>query len=406
MLQTKPEILLRALEREKKARKQAEKILEEKSKELYHITQQLRQANAKLKTGLNEKTTELQGVFDNLVDAYVLINLRGDIIKWNGAALELFGYAPKEKVNVNQLIYKEDLSYALESFNALLHKGMFSDYTARVQTANKGIRWVHINASVIKNQYNKPIGAQGIVKDITLQRTIEAENKKLLLDLENSNEELEEYAHIVSHDLKSPLRSINALVNWLKEDYGNVLDEGGLQNIALIEQTLEKMEQLINGILNYSSISNQKTWQNEKVDISRVIENIKNTIYIPKNIEISIKSKLPILNADSTRMQQLFQNIIGNAVNHIDKEKGLIEISATDDSTHYTFQIKDNGVGIEKANFDKIFKIFQSYSHHKSSTGIGLSIVKKIIEAHQGKIWLESKPKVGTTFFFTLKKDV
>lgn len=406
MLQTKPEILLRALEREKKARKEAEKILEEKSKELYHITQQLRQANNKLKTGLNEKTTELKGVFDNLVDAYVLINLRGDIIKWNDAAKELFGYQSNEKINVNHLIYEADIKHAMHSFNLLIEEGMFSDYIGRVKTANNGIRWVHINASVIKNQHNKPIGAQGIVKDITQQRAIEAENKKLLQDLENSNEELEEYAHIVSHDLKSPLRSINALVNWLKEDYGNVLDESGVQNITLIEQTLEKMEQLINGILNYSSISNQKDNLIESIDVSQIIETIKQTIYIPKHIKIVTKNNLPTINGDKTRIQQLFQNIISNAVNHIDKPQGVIEISENSNATHHIFQIKDNGIGIEKANFDKIFKIFQSYSNHKGSTGIGLSIVKKIIESHEGEIWLESEPKVGTTFFFTLKKDL
>lgn len=405
MSTTNLEILQRALLREKKARKAAENILEDKSRELYSITQQLKEANEKLQSGLTEKTSELQGVFDNLVDAYVLMDLGGNVIKLNEAAKELFGYdVPKETVNVVRLIYKEDFNYAMLSFNLLIETGSFSDYIARVYTKSKGVRWVHINASIIKNSKNKPIGAQGIVKDITDQRAIEEQNKKLVQDLEKSNEELAEYAHIVSHDLKSPLRSINALVNWLREDYKNVLDDTGLENIKLIEQTLEKMEHLINGILNYSSVNNIGILKNENVDINSIIKGIENTIFIPSHIKIEIKQNLPIIKGDKTRFQQLFQNVISNAVNYIDKENGLVEISCEDKNTHYVFQIKDNGVGIEKEYFDKIFKIFQSLGNNKNSTGIGLSIVKKIVEMYNGKVWVESKPKVGTSFFFTLKK--
>ncbi len=405
MSTTNLEILQRALLREKKARKAAENILEDKSRELYSITQQLKEANEKLQSGLTEKTSELQGVFDNLVDAYVLMDLGGNVIKLNEAAKELFGYdVPKETVNVVRLIYKEDFNYAMLSFNLLIETGSFSDYIARVYTKSKGVRWVHINASIIKNSKNKPIGAQGIVKDITDQRAIEEQNKKLVQDLEKSNEELAEYAHIVSHDLKSPLRSINALVNWLREDYKNVLDDTGLENIKLIEQTLEKMEHLINGILNYSSVNNIGILKNENVDINSIIKEIENTIFIPKYIKIIKKQNLPIIKGDKTRLQQLFQNIISNAVNYIDKEIGIIQISFEDKSTHYLFEIKDNGVGIEKEYFDKIFKIFQSLGNNKNSTGIGLSIVKKIIEIYDGEIWLESEPKIGTSFFFTLKK--
>ncbi len=407
MSSVNPEILQRALLREKAARKAAERILEDKSRELYLLTQQLKEANEKLQSGLTEKTTELQGVFDNLVDAYVLMDLGGNIIKLNDSAKELFGYdVPKESINVVKLIHKEEFNYAMSSFNELIIKGSFSDYKARVYTKNKGIRWVHINASIIRNGTTQPIGAQGIVKDITDQRAIEEQNKKLLNDLAKSNEELGEYAHVVSHDLKSPLRSINALVNWLREDYKNVLGKSGLENISLIELTLEKMEHLINGILNYSSLSNEVVLKNEDVDINGTIKDIENTIFIPSHIKIYVLQTLPIIKGDKTRLQQLFQNIITNAVSYIDKEKGRIEISFKEKETHYVFQIMDNGVGIEEEYFGKIFKIFQSLGNNKNSTGIGLSIVKKIVEIYKGEIWLESQPKVGTSFFFSLKKVI
>ena len=139
------EILKRALKREKEARKQAEQILEGKSRELYQLTQELKNVNTKLKEGLNEKTSELQGVFGNLVDAYVLKDISGNVIKMSHSAKELFGYdINQEKLNIIKLIYKEDYEYAMSSFQELIAKGSFSDYQARVYTKNKGVRTVHI----------------------------------------------------------------------------------------------------------------------------------------------------------------------------------------------------------------------------------------------------------------------
>ncbi|WP_378186562.1 ATP-binding protein [Aquimarina sp. W85] len=399
------EILQRALQREKHARKQAEKILEDKSRELYTRTQELKKVNAQLEDVLIEKKSELKGVFDNLVDAYVLIDVFGNAIKFNDAAKKLFGYdIDKETLNVTSLIYKGEHTYALESFKTLVKQGSFSDYTARVHTKNNGVRWVHINASIITNKDGIAIGAQGIVKDITEQLRIEEENKKLVHDLEKNNIELKEYAHIVSHDLKSPLRSINALVNWIEEDYSQDFDETGKNHLTMINKTVSKMEMLIDGILTYSSAGNETNLQHIEVNINETINDILSTIYIPDHITVHCLQPLPTINADKIRIQQLFQNIISNAVNYIDKPQGIIEIDYEDHNNYYIFKIKDNGIGIQKEYHEKIFKIFQSLGDHENSTGIGLSIVKKIVALYNGKIWLESKPGIGTTFFFSLTK--
>ncbi len=405
-MSTNIEVIKRALHREKEARKQAEKILEDKSRALYLLSEELKDANEKLAQGLTEKTSELKGVFDNLIDAYVLMDLSGNIIKFNTSATELFGYdIQKEQLNVMSLIYKEDMKYAMTSFGQLVHEGSFADYNARVYTKNKGVRWVHINASIIFDAQKTPIGAQGIVKDITEQRTIEAENKTLLATLEKSNLELEEYAHVVSHDLKSPLRSINALVNWIKEDYAPAFDEAGLKHISMIESTLEKMERLINGILSYSSAGNGAYLEEHPIDLNTIISDIKNILLVPSHIHITIIKTLPTITGDATKIQQLFQNLISNAVHYIDKEIGLIEVDYEEQDTLYIFSIKDNGIGIAKEYHDKIFKIFQSLGDYKNSTGIGLSIVKKIVDLYGGEIWLDSEPTIGTTFHFSLQKQ-
>lgn len=231
----------------------------------------------------------------------------------------------------------------------------------------------------------------------------EANNIQLLKQLEASNDELQEYAHVVSHDLKSPLRSISALVSWIKEDNQEHLNIDSLNNINLIESTLEKMEQLISDVLNYSSITSEVA-EYQQVDLNTVISELGEILFIPDHIEIRLLKKLPIINGDKTRLQQLFQNLLSNAVKFIDKDFGVIEVDASEHNTYYQFSVSDNGVGIEKKYHDKIFEMFHSLTESKESSGIGLSIVKKIVDLYKGEIWLKSTPGKGTTFYFTLKK--
>ena len=397
MSQDKIDILQRALTRERAARKAAEKILEEKSRELYL-------SSLKIKQLLAEKSSELQGVFENIVDAYVVIDISGNIIKFNDSAQELFGYEiDKEDINVMDLIYKEDYQYTLSSFSELKSKGFFKNYETRINTKNGKIKWVHVNGSIVFDKDKKPIAAQGIVRDITDIKNLEEQKEKLLLKLEKSNDELHQYAHIVSHDLKSPLRSIDALVNWLKEDNIEKFDESSIHNLSLIETTLEKMEQLITDVLHYSSITSENNTVVE-VSISDLMKELINILYIPEHIEIKLPKNLPKVKGDRVKFQQLFQNLISNAVKFSNQQKGIIEIDFIDKNSFYQFSVKDNGIGIDKKDHEKIFKIFHSLNKSKDSTGIGLSIVKKIIDLYEGDIWLESEPKIGTTFYFTIKK--
>lgn len=231
----------------------------------------------------------------------------------------------------------------------------------------------------------------------------EQQNIQLLKQLEVSNNELQEYAHIVSHDLKSPLRSIFALVSWIKEDNHEHLNPSSLDNIALIESTLEKMEQLISDILNYSSVTSEEV-EDKPVDLNSVINDLKQILFVPEHINIKVLHPLPIIIGDKTRLQQLFQNLLSNAIRYIDKEVGYITIDVIEKPTHYQFSIEDNGIGIAKEYHDKIFKIFHSLNENKESSGIGLSIVKKIVDLYKGDIWVASTPEKGTTFYFTLKK--
>lgn len=232
---------------------------------------------------------------------------------------------------------------------------------------------------------------------------INKQREKLLNELAHQNQELSDYAHMVSHDLKSPLRSIDALTTWLKEDYNDLLGDKGTQSINLIRNNVEKMDTLINGILDYSTISKNQT-EFYDVDTNKLVEDILEIMIVPQHITIVKLAHLPIVKGDKYRLQQLFQNLIDNAIKYNDKAEGRIEINADEDDTFWKFSIKDNGKGIEEVYFDKIFKTFQKLENNPESSGIGLSIVKKIITLYDGKIWVESELNKGTTFFFTIKK--
>ena len=187
------------------------------------------------------------------------------------------------------------------------------------------------------------------------------------------------------------------------DDYKDVLDENGKYNLQMMMEKVEGMDKLIDGILKYSTV-NSDTLDNTEVNVNEVIKEISEIIYIPEHVTIKVANKLPIIQADKVKIHQLFQNFLSNAVVNIDKKVGLVEVASEETKTHWQFSIKDNGVGIPKEYHEKIFKIFQSIGNNERSTGIGLSIVKKIIDRYNGKVWLESEIGVGTTFFFTIKK--
>lgn len=231
---------------------------------------------------------------------------------------------------------------------------------------------------------------------------INKQREKLLNELAHQNQELNDYAHMVSHDLKSPLRNIDSLTAWLKEDYKDKLDESGQEQLNLIRSNVEKMDILISGILEYSTIGKNQIDIYE-VNLDNLIDNILRTIQIPDHITFS-KATLPSIQGDKYRLQQLFQNLISNAIKYNDKEEGFVKLDFEDQKEYWLFKIEDNGIGIEEVYFDKIFETFKKLENNPDSSGIGLSIVKKIISLYEGKIWVESIKGKGSIFYFTLKK--
>ena len=232
---------------------------------------------------------------------------------------------------------------------------------------------------------------------------INKQREELLGNLEKQNVALSEYAHMVSHDLKSPLRTIDTLINWFIQDNQEIMNETNLKSLNRILSNVEKMDLLIKGILNYSSIESQ-SHETRMIDLNIMVSDLLKAMTVGEQVSVSIANPLPKIVGNDFRMKQLFQNIIENAIKYNDKENPIVTISSSEDEHEYTFQIADNGVGIAAAYQSKIFEVFSKLQNDGNSSGIGLSIVKKIIEYYKGRIWLESQEKVGSTFYFTIPK--
>ncbi|KGK30791.1 histidine kinase [Cellulophaga sp. E6(2014)] len=238
------------------------------------------------------------------------------------------------------------------------------------------------------------------------EEQIKAQEKKkeeLLKNLSIQNQELSEYAHVVSHDLKAPLINIHTLIGWFMDDHKETLGEELLNPLNQVLFNVERMDFLIKGILDYSTIDRMES-QDAQIDFNVMLKEVLETMLIPDTTTIKIQENLPTLFGNAWRYKQIFQNLIQNAVRYSDKEQGSIEVGFVEKGDFYEFFVKDNGIGIKADYFERIFKIFTKLESTGSSSGIGLSIVKKIVTFCKGSIWLESEEGVGTTFYFTLLK--
>lgn len=193
----------------------------------------------------------------------------------------------------------------------------------------------------------------------------------------------------------------------ISNDCRDILNEQSKQQLDMLIQRTERMNEFIDGILKYATLGHVAV-QKEKVNINNIVKEATGQVGVPEeNIEITVENKLPVVIGQRTYLAQIFQNLLDNAVKYMNKPKGQIKIGCVEQDDFWQFSVADNGPGIEEKYFDKIFQIFQTLNRRDKveTTGIGLSLVRKIVELYGGKVWVESKVGEGSVFFFTLPKQ-
>lgn len=353
--------------------------------------------------------------FENAPIGIALVSTDGKWLDVNTSLCEMIGYSKEELLNIDfqTITHPEDLDTDLDLLHQILDdKIQTYEMNKRYYHKDGRIIWIQLNVSLVRDESAVPLyfvsQIQNITKRIQNEQEREILNSTLVErteELSISNRELEVFAYAASHDLQEPLRTVINYLSLLKRKSDNVLNEGQTQYIDNAIIASSRMRVLINDLLTYSRITTRQN-EMEMIDLNMVLqETLSNLDSVIHETQAKIQSMdLPVLKGDKTQFTLLFQNLINNAIKYCDKSTPAVKIEVQSDHKQWIFLVKDNGIGIDQKFKDRIFTIFQRLHTREEyeGTGVGLALCKKIIERHNGKIWVESELNNGSTFYFTL----
>ena len=397
-----------------KDRKMIERSIDLSSREMIELNCLLKKEKDELKKAHQEIKTLFQNVDDVLYSADII---QGKLTQVSDACEKVYGYSPAEFMTNPELWYKvihpEDRHIIAQQIEDLSRgRHVFNQY--RIIHKDKTIRWLENKIIPTYNDSGNLVRLDGVTADISDRK---AEEKKLVrseanLELKNKelelkNKELEQFAYVASHDLQEPLRTTSAFTELLLNQYHGRLDQKADQYLVFISQSIDRMKALIKDLLDYSRIGKKREW--EKVDCNCVLNDVLADLDVAiKETQTIIQSgPLPVIKGYPTEIKQLFQNLVVNAIKFRKKDTAPeIKITAKDAEGNWEFWVSDNGIGIEAEHQERIFIIFQRLHtrNQYEGSGIGLAHCKKIVELHGGKLWVESKPGEGSTFYFTIRR--
>ncbi|MFH1454605.1 MAG: ATP-binding protein [Armatimonadota bacterium] len=427
------DILKNKLARAEKKVSILEEMIETKTRELYLEKEALAKAKERA-----EKITKITP------SAVFTVDAKRSITGWNKRAEEITGYTAEEITGKKCGIFA---AYPCNEKCGVYADDVPKPITGKectIKAKNGCLRYISKNADLIKDSSGNITGAIESFEDITQRKEAEEEIKKInealaaklkeeernklimisilddvtetrdklrqvTEDLVRSNQDLEQFAYVASHDLQEPLRMVASYVQLIEQRYKDMLDDEAREFINYAVEGAHRMQALVNDLLAYSRVGT-KGKSFEKTDLNAVIEDAINNLKISisdNNAKIT-KENLPAVKGDSVQLGQLFQNLIANALKFKGDKNPEIHIGAEDKEAEYLFSVKDNGIGIDPKFKERIFIIFQRL--HKRTeyegTGIGLAVCKKIVERHGGSIWVESDPGKGSVFYFTISKII
>jgi len=355
------------------------------------------------------ESERIRSIVDNVVDGIITFDENGTIESLNPAAEKIFGYRSEE------LLGKNIGLLAAEPGGVDWSASRDGDAGVRELSGRRKDGSVFaIDLAVGMFHFQGRRAYTAVVRDITERRQSEEklrfyaqELMQMNAALAKSNQELDEFAYIASHDLREPLRGIHNYSTFLLEDYGAILNADGKAKLETLMRLAQRMEGLINSLLEFSRVGRVEL-AIQPTDLNDVLKRVLDALQITlqeTRADVRIPRPLPTIICDQVRVAEVFQNLIANAVRYNDKPQKWVEVGQRADGDETVLYVKDNGMGIPQKHFDAVFRLFKRLHGRDKfggGTGVGLTIVKKIIERHGGRIWVESTPGEGSTFFFTL----
>jgi PAS domain S-box-containing protein len=331
------------------------------------------------------------------------------IVSWNQGAERIKGYRAEEIIgqHFSRFYGAEDLRNGVPAreLQQATETGRFEGEGWRVR--KDGSRFLaNIVITALRDEKGRLRGFGKITRDITERRQAEEALMKTMAELKRSNEELGQFAYVASHDLQEPLRMVASYTQLLAQRYKGRLDSDADEFIGYAVDGCNRMQRLIQDLLSYSR-AGMNIGTLRKIPVEKALEEAM------ANLQVTIKESgavvthdsLPVIMTDDAQLVQLFQNLIGNAIKYHGTEAPRVQVSATNNAgNEWIFSVRDNGLGIEPQYFERIFILFQRLHGQKEfeGTGIGLAMCKKIVDRLGGRIWVDSQPKHGSTFFFAL----
>jgi PAS domain S-box-containing protein len=361
---------------------------------------------------LADKNKELRklSLVASKTDSAVIISDKDFRISWvNDGFIHLTGFSLEEvkDKSMAQILHGQhtDVNTVEMMTSRLRRKQTFSGELEQYHKDGHTF-WSQLSVTPILDKNGEVSEYVTLQNDVTERKIAENKIRDYLKELEMTNKELDEFAYVVSHDLKAPLHAISNLTEWIEEDMKGKFSEETNSNFNIIKSRVARMEDLINGLLEFAR-ANHKKGEKASVDLNEFINEVIEFCAIPPNCSVAIANRLPVLFGDKIKFQQIFSNLVGNAIKYNDKNEINIVISAEEKENDWLISVRDNGPGIDARFHEKIFVIFQTLNPRDTveSTGVGLAIVKKIVEEEGGAIWVESEPGKGANFLFTWPKE-
>ena len=376
-----------------------------------HVAESLDQANHRLRESEERFALASEGSANGLWDW----DVPSDRVWYAPRFWQMLGYdnmphPPSVIESFNRHLHPEDYDHTWAAVDRHLNQGDEFDVVYRLRHLTRGYRWFRARGVANYSKDGKPVRMSGSIQDITSARQAERRLEERTLDLKRSNEELQQFAYVASHDLQEPLRAIAGYCSLLQQFHSEQLTDEGRQFIRFAVDGAKRMQALINSLLDFSRVrTHGKSF--EPIDLNEIARSATENLsaQIRESHAAVHVTNLPTVNGDSSQLTQLFQNLMSNAIKFQQENvEPKIVIHAESLEEEWVISINDNGIGIEPRFYDRIFTVFQRLHTREeySGTGIGLAICKKVVERHRGRIWLESEHEVGSTFYFAIPKKL